>query len=85
MDDHVGAFLADCRELAAFCTQNGWIDNDSITYEVTPLGRALLDVAVKFDEVVMKGAGCEGRRIPCFARLRLALDERGAVSRVVRD
>ena len=30
----VGEWLRDCRELARFCTQNGWIDAESISHEV---------------------------------------------------
>lgn len=76
----IAAYLACCRELAGFCAHNGWIDNDSIEFEIqagaTP---GILVVAVKFTEVIMKGAGCEARRLPRFARLRLGLDARGDV------
>ena len=76
----IGAYLARCRELAGFCSQNGWIDNESIEFEIqagaTP---GILLVAVKFTEVIMKGAGCEARRLPRFARLRLSLNPGGEV------
>lgn len=78
MHERIGEWLRECRELAEFCTQNGWIDNDSLEFDVRCLGDDV-EVAVKFSEVVMKGAGCEGRRIPCFARLRLRLGRSGEV------
>ncbi len=82
MDEAIAAYLRRCRELARFCTQNGWIDNDSLAFEVRPLAGAPpgeVEVAVKFTEVVMKGAGCEGRRVPCFAVLSLVIDAAGEV------
>lgn len=75
----VAAFLARCRELSVFCSQNGWIDDQSIDFEVQRRNGDEALVAVKFTEVIMKGAGCEARRMPCFARLRLRFDERGGV------
>ena len=71
--------LRSCRELARLCTQNGWIDDESNEFDTTPLENGDLKVAVKFTEVVMKGAGCEGRRIPCFGYLRLRRETRGAI------
>ncbi|MDH3712392.1 MAG: hypothetical protein OET44_00930 [Gammaproteobacteria bacterium] len=75
----IAAYLAGCRELARFCTQNGWIDNQSIDFEIQKRAACELLVAIKFTEVIMKGAGCEARRMPCFARLRLHTDGRGEI------
>lgn len=75
----IAAYLARCRELAGFCWQNGWIDNDSIEFDIQENAGRQVVVAVKFTEVIMKGAGCEARRMPRFARLRLTLDARGEV------
>jgi hypothetical protein len=75
----VAAYLDRCRELAGFCSQNGWIDNQSIDFEIQKRDARELLVAVKFTEVIMKGAGCEARRMPCFARLLLRTDERGQI------
>ncbi len=75
----IAAYLARCRELVAFCSQNGWIDNASIEFDVQDVGTDGVLVAVKFTEVIMKGAGCEARRLPCFGRMRLSLDRRGEV------
>lgn len=75
----VADYLARCRELAGFCSQNGWIDNQSIDFDIQRRDARELLVAVKFTEVIMKGAGCEARRMPCFARLLLRTDARGEI------
>ena len=72
------AYLRSCRELALLCTQNGWIDNDTLAFEVIEQQGNAVIAAVTFEEVVMKGAGCVGRRIPCYGRVaaRLGTDRR---------
>lgn len=77
----VAAYLRRCRELVALCRENGWIDDDTVDWEVKARGPGSVDVAVSFDEVTVKGAGCEARRLPCFGYLRLWLDEEGGVVR----
>jgi hypothetical protein len=71
--------LHSCHELTAFCTQNGWIDNASLRYEVEQQDARGVTVAVYFDEVVMEGAGCIAARVPCFGKVLLRLDEHGEV------
>ena len=70
-------YLQNCRELALLCTQNGWIDNDTLNIEVIERRDNVIIVAVTFDELVMKGAGCIGRRIPCYGRVaaRIGVDQ----------
>ena len=75
----IAEYLARCRELARFCSQNGWIDNESIQFDIQGSDVHEVLVAVKFTEVIMKGAGCEARRMPCFARLLLRVDECGEI------
>lgn len=75
----IADYLARCRELARFCSQNGWIDNESIEFDIQQRAVHQVLVAVKFTEVIMKGAGCEARRMPCFARLLLRVNGRGEV------
>ena len=66
-------YLRSCRELAQLCTQNGWIDNDTLTIEVIEQQDKVIIATVTFDELVMKGAGCVGRRIPCYGRVAARL------------
>ena len=35
--------------------------------------------AVRFDEVIMEGSGCEAGRVACWGRFRVRLDARGRV------
>jgi len=59
--DHkeIRRYLLSCRALALFCSQNGWIDDDSISFELLAENGDEVRIAVGFDEVIMKGAGRE--------------------------
>jgi hypothetical protein len=72
-------YLATCRQLSQFCTQNGWIDDESVTYEVEAVDASSALVAVRFTEVIMEGSGCVADRIACFGKLRLFFDETGTI------
>lgn len=78
-------FLFSCRELNAFCTQNGWIDNESLTFEIAEQTTDYSVVSVKFIEVIMEGAGCIADRISCFGRLKLFFDTNGQIITVQID
>lgn len=69
-----------CRDngLAALCTQNGWIDNDTLWFEVRDDAAT---VSVHFEEVVTKGGGCVAKRQPCWGEVRI---DRRATERRVR-
>jgi len=78
-------WLRSAPELARLCSQNGWIDNDTLRAEVVerrPDGTLVL--AVTFEEVVVEAAGCVGTRVPCYGRVlaRLAPDGRLVSCRV---
>jgi len=64
--------LCEDNGLAALCTQNGWIDNDSIWFTVEARDDAGVEVSVHFDEVVTKGGGCVAKHEPCWGRVRVA-------------
>jgi hypothetical protein len=72
--------LSVAPELARLCTQNGWIDNDSLRVDVLERTPTHLTAAVTFEEVIMEGAGCIATRQPCYGRVRARLDERGEVT-----
>lgn len=72
-------YLSGCRELAQLCTQNGWIDDETVRVEVLEGDDSWLLVAVTFEEVLMEGSGCVAGRVPCYGRMRIRLDERGDV------
>ena len=72
-------YLAESREIAGLCTQNGWIDDATITLDVIERGEDYLVAAVTFEEIVMEGAGCVAGRVPCYGRVRATLGEDGEV------
>ena len=72
-------YLARCRELNALCSQNGWIDNDTLAYEILERDGPDWTLKVTFEEVVMEGSGCVAARVPCYGRVRVRLDDAGEV------
>lgn len=77
--DKIEAYLRRCRELNAFCRENGWIDNDTLRWEVIERSGECLEISVTFDEVTTQGGGCVARHIERFGRMRLRLDSAGEV------
>ena len=77
---HIEQYLMSCRELTAFCSQNGWIDNNTLSYEILEENDHHIIAFVQFEEILMEGSGCIAGRIPCQGRLRLTLDHYGQVS-----
>jgi len=63
--------LCEDNGLVALCTQNGWIDNATIWFEVDELDEAGARASVHFEEVVTKGGGCVAKREPCWGRVRI--------------
>ena len=77
--DPIGEWLRSTRIITRFCSQNGWIDDESLRYEVSSEWNGRLRVNVYFTEVVMDGAGGVAGRIECFGQLALQLDREGRV------
>ncbi|MGJ0486725.1 MAG: hypothetical protein ACR65R_19635 [Methylomicrobium sp.] len=67
--------LQNCRELSTFCSQNGWIINESIDYEIIERQPDSLLIYVTFLESIMEGSGCQCDQKSCYGRLRLNLNE----------
>ena len=80
--DPLREYLLACPELARLCSQNGWIDNDTLEVEVLEQGRDTVLLAVTFDEVIMEGSGCVAGRVPCYGRVRARLDARGRIESI---
>ena len=78
-EDRLRAYLASCREIATLCTQNGWVDNDTLAVEVLDAAADEVLAAVTFEEVIMEGAGCIAGRVPCYGRVRARLGPGGEV------
>ncbi|MGD2074784.1 MAG: hypothetical protein PVI91_10170 [Gammaproteobacteria bacterium] len=76
----IARYLMSCRELEAFCSHNGWIDNRSLYYEILEQSDRHIIALVQFDEILVQGTGSVAARLPCQGRLRLTLDRYGQVS-----
>jgi hypothetical protein len=77
---HIERYLMSCRELAAFCEQNGWIDTRTLGYEIIEQNDHHVIALVQFEKVVARSSGHIVDRVPCQGRLRLTLDRYGSVS-----
>jgi len=79
----VHRILCEDNGLAALCTQNGWIDNDTLWLEIDHHDAEGARVSVRFEEVVMKGGGCVAKRQPCWGRVRVRWGPGGSRARVL--
>lgn len=79
MKQQIDEYLKHCRELTVFCSQNGWIDNNSLRSEILTENLHETLLAVYFDEVVMEGSGCIAATKPCYGRVRVQTDVSGEV------
>lgn len=71
--------LQNCKELNAFCTQNGWIINESIYYEILERKPESLLIYVTFQESIMEGSGCQCDQKSCYGRLLLKLNAKAEI------
>lgn len=70
-------YLERCPDLVKLCSQNGWVDNESLTFEVRSFNVDEAIVTVFFDEVIKQSAGSSVDRVACFGRLRVLRDGEG--------
>ena len=77
---YIRDYLATARELASFCTQNGWPDDATLEMSISEESSERVTVAVAFEEIIMEGAGCIATRQPCYGSLSLKLDKQGRVT-----
>ncbi len=77
--DNIAEFLRETPKLSAYCSQNGWIDDDSIRYEIIGCEESEVLIYVTFLESIMEGGGCQADIKSCYGRLRLKLDANGKV------
>ena len=78
----IAHLLQNCKELSALCSQNGWIINDSIHYEIIERNPGSLLIYVTFLESIMEGSGCQCDQKSCYGRLRLKLNAQGEITGV---
>ncbi|OAD18765.1 hypothetical protein THIOM_005631 [Candidatus Thiomargarita nelsonii] len=77
---NIKEYLESCRELSQLTTQNGWIDNETLKITVLTQAENTALVDVRFDELIMEGAGCLADRVACYGQVRLQLDENEQVT-----
>jgi hypothetical protein len=77
----IETYLKSCVELARFCSQNGWIDSNSVRYQVIrEFGNEII-IEIEFDEMLQAGTDTVVERIPCRGQLHLLTDRYGHVVR----
>jgi hypothetical protein len=77
----IETYLKSCRELSRFCSQNGWIDNDSLHYAATWESDNEVLVDIVFDELLREDEGSVAGKVSCSGQMRLYLDNYGQVIR----
>ena len=78
-NDHIRSFLQTSNQLQAFCSQNGWIINESIDYEILRHDRNRVMIYTTFLESIMEGSGCQCDQKSCYGLMQLILGEKGNV------
>lgn len=78
---NIERYLLSCRELFACCSQDGWIDDNSLVCEIIEQNDHEVIAFVQFNEIVPECAGSLGGRVPRQGRLRLTLDRYGHVAK----
>lgn len=77
--DPILTFLKNCKELTAFCSQNGWIIDESIHYEILEQHPDGLLIYATFLESIMEGSGCQCNQKSCYGRLQLKSNDTGEI------
>jgi hypothetical protein len=77
----IGTYLKSCRELSRFCSQNGWIDGDSLRFTIImEIGNEVI-VDIEFEELLMVNSGDLVSRVTCRGQMHLFTDQYGHVIR----
>ena len=74
-DQTIRELLGSRRELSGLCSQNGWIDSETIDYQVIEQSDQSARLKVSFEEIVMEGSGCIAARIACYGQLHIELGD----------
>ena len=69
------------RNQTRFCSQNGWIDKDSLRYIVIWETINEVRVDIVFDELLKDGCNYRAGKVSCRGQMRLLLDSRGRIAR----
>ncbi|CAH9017580.1 hypothetical protein [Candidatus Nitrosacidococcus sp. I8] len=72
-------YLRSSPDLNQFCSQNGWIDDETLCYELMEQNQRHAVINIRFEEILMEGSGCVAARVPCYGKLKLTLNDQGYV------
>ncbi len=70
-------YLQTVPTLTKLCTQNGWIDNDTLRYEILEQDENQLLLSIEFEEIIVEGSGCVADQKSCYGRVRVYKDDEG--------
>lgn len=85
LEDKIADYLSSCRELANLIDSGGWLDTDSLEFEIVNNAEREVTVAVRFVEVVTNAYGGPVERLDRQGYLVLALDAYGDIAGVRPD
>lgn len=78
----IESYLSQSSKLADLCSQNGWIDNDTLKVRVLGQTDNHITAMVTFEEILMESAGCVAGRKACFGTVSLHIGDEGAIERM---
>ena len=70
-------YLQTVPTLTKLCTQNGWIDNDTLRYEILEQDENQFLLSIEFEEVIVEGSGCVADHKSCYGRARVYKNDDG--------
>lgn len=73
-------YLKSCCELRRFCSQNGWIDIESLHFTIVMQTGDGLIVNIEFDELLMERPDFPALRMTCCGQLYLHTDRYGRIT-----
>ncbi len=79
MQNKIAQYFSSTPLLAKLCTQNGWMDEDSLRITLLETEHDALIYEVRFEEILKEGSGCECGRIDCWGKVKIKQGADGEV------
>ena len=79
LEDKIADYLSSCRELSHLIDSDGWLETDSLEFEIVRNSEREVTVALRFVEVVTKAYGGPVERVDRQGYLILVLDAYGDI------
>jgi len=74
MYEVIDKYLKSFREIAHLTTENGWVDNATLKFEILEQDEKKALVELNFEEIVMSASGCTINRVECWGKVELQLE-----------